>query len=96
MNASQLQLSSKNSSGTARRGAWLIGGALAIATSLAISVAIYRAQEAGSAVTLDWSFHTPPMSDYAPVDRSFHTPPMSDYVPIDHSFHTPPMSDYGQ
>ena len=49
---------------------------------------------AGDAQLVDYSFHTPPMSDYKPVDNSFHTPPMSDYWPVDNTFHTPPMSDY--
>jgi len=48
----------------------------------------------GNASSTDFSFHTPPMSNYTSTDYAFHTPPMSDYKVVDNSFHTPPMSDY--
>ena len=68
----------------------VLGSFLAVATFVILDTAA----EASKASSVDYTFHTPPMSDYQPVDHAFHTPPMSDYQPVDHTFHTPPMSDY--
>ena len=56
---------------------FLVVGLFLAAVAFIIQDVVAQTSKTSSA---DYTFHTPPMSDYEPGDHSFH-PPMSDYKP---------------